>query len=231
MRSYKPEAVKTFAKELVLDRTEQPKQTGMVRASRPGLLGESQIFTNLTVRIGREKFWSVLESTCERTASEAHNNHVASNPDRSRILGVSVVERLYREYAGNPEALRTYVISVVSRAKNYLCFNENEVKRQGPGTTQGGFVSYLSVIFPEATELTEFREQLRQEFLNATPGAKDQVTSRPKPNEITLFSLTNLFPARFVADVGFLGDRYNSRITASDRHQARLELHAEGDET
>jgi hypothetical protein len=231
IRFYKPDAVKSFAKELVLDRVEQNKQTGMVRAALAGLLGESQNFSNFNTRIGKEKFSSVLESTCERTASEAHNNHVASNPERSRILGVSVVERLYREYAGNPEALRTYVISVVSRAKNYLCFNENEVKRQGPGTTQGGFVSYLSVILPEAPELQEFREQLRQEFRNATPGAKDEVTSRNKPNEITLVSLTNLFPARFVADVGFLGERYNSRTTGSDGTQARMELHGEGDGT
>jgi hypothetical protein len=229
IRFYKPDAVKAFGKELVLDRVEQAKQTGMVRAALAGLLGESQNFSNFNSKIGKEKFNSVLESTCERTAVEAHNNHVAANPERSRILGVSVVERLSREYAGNPEALRSYVISVVSRAKNYLCFNENEVKRQGPGTTQGGFVSYLSVILPEAPELGEFREQLRQEFRNATPGAKDEVTSRTKPNEITLVSLSNLFPARFVADVAFLKQRYESRTSGNDGPQAKMELHSEGD--
>jgi hypothetical protein len=57
------------------------------------------------------------------------------------------------------------------------------------------------------------------------------VTSRNKPNEITLVSLTNLFPSRFVADVGFLGERYNSRISGSDGQQARMELHGEGDGT
>ena len=232
IRFYNPSAVKAFAKELVLDRVEQAKQTGMVRAALAGMLGESQNFTNFNTKIGKEKFQSVLESACERTASEAHNNHVAANPERSRILGVSVVERLAREYAGNVEALRSYIISVVSRAKNYLCFNDNEVKRSGPGTFQGGgFVSYLAVILPEATELPEFREQLRQEIRNATPGAKDDVTSRNKPNEITLVSLTNLFPARFVADLGFLREKYNSRTTGSDGQQARLELHGEGDGT
>jgi hypothetical protein len=231
IRFYQPAAVKAFGKELVLDRVEHQKQTGMVRASLAGLLGESQNFSNFNTKIGKEKFAAVLESTCERTATEAHNNHVAANPDRARILGVSVIERLFREYAGNPEALRTYVISVVSRAKNYLCFNENEVKRQGPGTMQGGFVSYLSVILPEAMEMLEFREQLRQEIRNATPGAKDDVTSRNKPNEITLVSLTNLFPARFAADVGLLKEKYDSRINGSDGRQARMELHGEGDGT
>jgi hypothetical protein len=34
-----------------------------------------------------------------------------------------------------------------------------------------------------------------------------------------------------VADVGFLGERYNSRTSASDGQQARMELHGEGDGT
>jgi hypothetical protein len=63
IRFYKPDAVKTIAKELVLDRLEQAKQTGMVRASLAGLLGESQNFSNFNLRIGKEKFSSVLENS------------------------------------------------------------------------------------------------------------------------------------------------------------------------
>lgn len=231
IRFYKPDSVKDFTRALILDRTEQQKQTGAVRAALTSLLGESQNFATFNTRVSRDKFVTVLEGVCERNAIQAHNNHVAASAERSRILQVSIVERLYREYAGNPEALRGYVMSVVSRAKTYLCFNDAEVKRQGPGTMQGGFFHYLSIIVPEAPELQEFRQQLMQEFRNATPGAKDEVASRGRSNEITLVSLRNLFPARFVQDAQFLKERYEQRILNDTTGQARMELHTEGDGT
>jgi hypothetical protein len=229
IRFYQPTAVKDFTRALVLDRPTQAKQTGAVRNALVSLLGENQNFGTFNTRIGRDKFISVLETICERNAIEAHNTHVAASAERSRILEVSIVERLYREYGGNPEALRAYVMSVVSRAKSYLGFNDAEVKRQGPGTLQGGFFQYLSIIVPEAPELQEFRQQLMGEFRNATPGAKDEVTSRGRSNEITLVSLRNLFPLRYVADVQFLKERYDQRLGSDNTGQAKTELHTEGD--
>ncbi len=56
------------------------------------------------------------------------------------------------------------------------------------------------------------------------------MVSNPKrPNEITLISVTSAFPARFVQDVAFLRDCYDSRVSAGDGAQARFELHTEGD--
>jgi hypothetical protein len=229
IRFYNPTQVKDFTKALCRDKTEQQKQTNAVRAELAKLLGETPSFGAFNSRIGKQKFIGVLELTCERMAIEAHNNHVAGNPDRSRILGVSVIERLQKEYGGNPDSLRGYLIGVVSRAKNFLCFNEAEVKRQGPGVTGGGFVSYLSVILPEAKELAEFRAKLQDEIVNATPGAKEVVPSTDRPNTITMIALTNLFPARFVADVGFLHEKYRGRVDGPESAQARMELHGEGD--
>jgi len=230
IRFYNPETVKNFAKALVCDRTEQQKQTTTVRAALARLLGEDQNFSNLNLRIPKEKFIEVLESISLKNVTAAHNNYVAAHSDRARILQLNVLERLQREYTENPEALRAYLGSVVSRAKNHLCFNETEVTRQGPGTFQASeFVSYLSMILPEAPGLTDFLEWLRKEFQNAAPGAKDQVTSKGKSREITLVNITNLFPLRFVQQVGFLREKYEQRIKSSDSAQARMELHLEAD--
>jgi hypothetical protein len=81
------------------------------------LLGDSLTFTSFNVRIPREKFVAALESRCEENATDAHNAYVAESKDRQRILGVSVIERLNREYGGNREALRSYVIGILSHAK------------------------------------------------------------------------------------------------------------------
>ncbi len=229
IRFYEPEKVKDFAKALVRDRGEQQKQTATVRNEVAKLLGDTQNFATFNSRVNRPKFISVLEECCERSAVEAHNNLVAGNPDRQRILGVNVIERLQREYGGNPDSLRGYVINVVSRAKNYICFNDAEVRRQGPGTTGGGFTSYLSILLPEAKELGEFREQLKHELENAATGEKEIVPTTGRPNEITLVNITNLFPGRFVTDASFLREKYMQRVNGADGAQAKMELHAEGD--
>ncbi|HTD36329.1 MAG TPA: hypothetical protein VK669_02350, partial [Candidatus Limnocylindrales bacterium] len=165
-------------------------------------------------------------------AVQAHDAFVNANRDRDRILGVSVVERLQKEYGGNREALRGYVTGIVSRAKNYLVFNPAEVNRVVPGNEGlGPMFSYSTIILPDAPDQVEFRRTLAEEFLNARPGEKEIVTNPKRPNEITLINVTSAFPARDVQDVSFLKERYDARVGASDGEQARFELHSEGDGT
>jgi hypothetical protein len=118
---------------------------------------------------------------------------------------------------------------VLSHAKNYLRFNGNEESKRGPGTF-GTRVSSLSIILPDSQELPQFRETLKNEFSqNIQIAAKEVVKSTSRANEITLVTLTSLFPARYVEDVSFLKERYRQRVSGNDGEQARLELHAEGD--
>jgi len=229
VRFYKPGDVKDFVKTLVRDKAVQSKQTAAVRQTIIALLGDSLTFTSFNVRIPREKFVAALESTCEENATDAHNAYVAESKDRQRILGVSVIDRLNREYGGNPEALRSYVIGILSHAKNYLRFNGNEEGKRGPGTF-GSKVTALTIILPDSQELPEFRETLRNEFyVNTQIAAKEIIKSTDRPNEITLVTLTNLFPARYVEDVAFLQERYLLRTSGTDAEQARFELFGEGD--
>jgi hypothetical protein len=229
VRFYKPDVVKDFVKSLVRDKTLQTKQTAAVRQAIVGMLGESLTFASFNVRIPREKFVAVLESTCEQNATDAHNTYIAESKDRPRILGVSVIDRLSREYGGNPEGLRTYVIGILGHAKNYVRFNNNEESKRGPGT-YGSKVQSLTMILPDSQELPEFREKLRNEFnQNAQIAAKEVVKSTGRDNEITLVSLTNLFPARYVDDIAFLREKYDLRTTGTDGGQAKFELHSEGD--
>ncbi len=229
IRFYKPAVIKDFVKALIRDKTLQTQQTAAVRQALIALLGESLTFTSFNVRIPREKFTTALESTCEQNATDAHNTYVAESKDRPRVLGVSVIDRLQREYGGNPEALRSYVIGILSHAKNYVRFNGNEEGKRGPGTF-GSKVSALTIILPDAQELPEFRETLRSEFSqNAQTAAKEITKSAGRQSEITLVTLTNLFPARYLEDVAFLRDRYRQRVGGADGEQARFELHTEGD--
>jgi hypothetical protein len=183
------------------------------------------------VRISKRRFIEVMEATCERNATAAHNNAVAISKDP--ILRVSVVERLAREYGGNTDGLRGYIMSIVSRAKNYISWDEAQAQLVAPGVPAPSTarVSYLTIILPQAPDLADFRETLKQEFQNAKSGAKELVTSTQNPHEITLVHITNVFPARFVQNVGFLREKYERRATADGGELARMELHSEGDGT
>jgi hypothetical protein len=229
VRFYKPDDVKDLVKTLVRDKAAQSKQTAAVRQGIAALLGDNLTFTSFNVRIPRERFVAALESTCEQNATDAHNAYVAESKDRQRILGVSVIDRLNREYGGNPEALRSYVIGILSHAKNYLRFNGNEESKRGAGTF-GSKVTALTIILPDSQELPEFRETLRNEFnLNTQISAKEIIKSNERQNEITLVTLTNLFPARYVDDVAFLKERFVQRTSGADAEQSRFELFGEGD--
>jgi hypothetical protein len=192
-------------------------------------LGQTRNFTSFNTKISKRRFIEVLEATCEQSAITAHNNAVAINKDP--ILRVSVVERLAREYGGNIDLLRRYIRSIVSRAKNYLSWNEAEAQLSTPGIppTHTARASYLTIILPEAPNLPEFRETLRRELQDAKSGEKELVTSTQNPHEITLVNITNVFPARFVQNVAFLKERYERRTSGDDRESAQMELHSEGD--
>lgn len=230
IRLYKPEIIKEFARTLTAENAEQQKQSTAVRAALATLLGEDQSFAGFSRRLPQQKFIDVLEATSLKSLNAAHEGYVAAHPHLPRVLHVNIVERFLREYAAKPEALRGYISSVVSRVGNSLCFNDAEVNREGPGTFAGRrFVSYLSVILPEAPDFAEFRELLRKEFYNATSGAKDEVTSKGRLHEITLVHVTNLFPVRFVQEVALLRQKYERRVRSSDSVRARMELHLESD--
>ncbi len=228
VRFYKPSAIKDFARNLERDKAEQQKQTAAVRAGLADLLGDTQDFATFNKRLPKTRFIDALEIICQQRSSEAHNAFVASNRSRAPILQVSVIDRLFREYGGNREALRTYILGVVSRARNYLRMNPAEVQAVGPGIPQQtqSCMSCFTIILPEAPEMPEFREILRQEFENAKTGVKEVVANHQKPDEITLINITNLFPIRFVADVAFLKQEYDRRKADP---LSSMELHGEGD--
>ena len=58
----------------------------------------------------------------------------------------------------------------------------------------------------------------------------DVIQNDLKRNEITLVSIVNLFPLRFLRPVAMLRDRYEKRVESGGA-RARLEVHLEGDGT
>jgi hypothetical protein len=229
VRFYSPELVRTITKNLIKDENEQRTQTNRVRMSLIGRLGENPNFALFNQRIGVPALVDVLDDECARNARIAHNNLV-QNP-KEKLLGVSIIERLKERYAGGSQELKSYVTELVSRAGNYISFEASEVGKKSSGIATGAqtAVSMMSVIMPKAPEEAEFVSRLKGVFQGSRSGEVEIIDSDVRPNEIVLVSLTNLFPLRYVRQLGFLKQKYDLKINGSNAQRAKLELHLEGD--
>jgi hypothetical protein len=119
-------------------------------------------------------------------------------------------------------------------AGNYLDFDPGEVNRVAPGIPAGvpTRVSQVMVIIPKAQEYPGFVGNLRNLFRQQLAGTipVEIIESDAKPNEITLISVTNLFPLRYIKPLRFLKERYDTRLSQTDKpERVKLELHCEGD--
>lgn len=237
VRFYDPDAVKASAKILSTDLAEQKKQAGKVRTRLADALGEKQSFTAFNAKISEGRFIDILESSCDESAVESHADFIARHPDRGRLLQVSLIEMLAKEYGAGDERLRSYAQSIMAMAKNYLKLDSSQIQLVAPGIpaanddTNAVCVSNLTIIAPEAPEAAEFRKKFCGALGNATTSTAQVVTNRGRSQEITLIGITNVFPARFVSVVDFLRKKYDDRVNSPQRNRALLELHAEGSDT
>ncbi len=238
VRFYDPEFAKAFSKTLSTDLTAQKKQAGRVRSRIAELLGEKQTFSAFNTKVTLGRFTDVIESTCDESAVEAHEEFVARHPDRGRLLRVSLIEMLQKEYDGSPERLRSYATNIMAQAQDYLELDQTQKDWSGPGIPvasnpeNGVCISNLTIIAPESPEAAGFRTSFCEALKNATKlknaaiVQKQVVTNKNRPQEVTLINITNVFPARFVSVVGFLRQKYEDRVRTGAR--AFLELHSEG---
>ena len=227
---YNPGSVKEFTRQLTRDKMTQHAQATDVRQTIVGHLGETPDFTAFNSRIPKQRLIDIMEARCEESAVNAHNNLIAADKDKARQLGVNIIEKLYREYGSNEEGLRKYINNLVNRAGNYLIFDPLEATKVGPGIPASpSKISQFTVILPKAPEWPDFLTRLREIFRGSLTSHVEIIESEAKPHEIALISITNLFPLRFVKQLQFLKERYDSRTGGSDSGRAKLELHCEGD--
>jgi hypothetical protein len=228
IRFYDPVHVKAVGRRLVVDEAEQKTQTGRVRAALAEKLGPDSGFAGFNQRISESTFLDVLETVCEDNARIAHQNLV-QNP-KERLLGVSIIDKLRDRYGADPQELKSYVTELVNRAGNFIALEPLEMHRAAPGIPVGvpTAVSKFTVILPRAPEQAEFAKVLKGALREAKSGDVEIIEADARPNEITLVSITNLFPLRYLKPLKFLEEKYRRRIETGGS-RARLELHTESD--
>jgi len=229
VRFYNAEHVRVFSRDLDKDASVQKNQSQGIRDALIEQIASEPSFAAFHTRISRQRFFNVLEQKSTLSSQIAHDNMIASDHNRQSLLGVNVIGQLEREYSGKTEELRKFVNDLVQSAGNYLEFDPQAVIIGNDNVVK---VSQFIVIMPNAGEHIEFAETLKTMFRDHLKGGipVEIVQSDTKPNEITLLSITNLFPLRYAKMVRFLKEKYDLRISnANNPDQIKLELHGEGD--
>jgi hypothetical protein len=150
-----------------------------------------------------------------------------------KVLKVSIIKRLKERYGDNAQDLRSYVEELVRWAGKNISFDDTEKQKKGPGIPDSPTAaSMMSIIMPPSLDNVDFVHRLKEVFKNARAGTggAEIIDCDDRPNEITLVSLTNLFPLRYVKQLAFLKEQYDQRMK-NDERRAKIELHLEGDGT
>jgi len=229
VRFYKPDAVRKLGERFQKDQEEQRNQIKQVRDALIARMGANASFKKFNEALSLSVFVDTLEGECETFVKRYHDMNVAQNP-HEKLLGASIIEKLKDEYGGNIEKLRSFMADLVAFAGNYVIFDENDAKRQESGIPQGPTrVSHFMVLMPNPAEYREFITHVEEALRRSRREGVEIVHSDHRSNEITMISITNLFPLRYLQAAHFLKEKYDLRMDSSDADRLKLELHLEGD--
>ncbi len=229
IRFYQPDMVRKIAERFVKEENVQKGQTGHVRSFLVNKIGENPGFRAFNKNISVIGLMDSLATECEERVKTTHEKLIQVSAEK--LLGVSIIERLKNQYSANQQELRSFVKNLVEFAGNYISFADKEKNKRGPGISEKvTCASNFTAILPKAPEHSDFMETLKKTLKESrAQGEVTIVESDLKQNEITLISITNLFPLRFITQIQNLKDKYDRRISGSDSERAKLELHLEGD--
>lgn len=226
IRFYEPEQVRRVTRDLLIDESVQKSQTAKVRQDLVALLGETPSFSLLDERMSAGELANRILHSAEENARVAHDTQI--NDARRRIRGVSIVAKLRERYDHDAQALGAYVTSLVREAGCFLKTSSSERNRSGPGIpSTPSLLEQWIVVIPRAPEHSDFVGQLKQAFRRAQSGALEFIEVEGKQNEITIISLKNLFPLRYLEIVPTLRDEYERRVKANPARYG-FEVHGEG---
>ncbi len=220
--------VEAVRRKLTLNEDEMRTHTATVRARIATALGQQTSFSAFTRRFNEADIRNILIATSEEDVASAHQRLVTQRSER--VVGVSVIDKLRDQWGDNSDRINRETLQLVQSAGRFVVFDEAEQNRSFPGRHGGPrAVESFAVMMPMPAEHESFVKLLQAGFRNARAGGDVTfISSGERANSLTLVSLVNLFPLRFVRLIRALKARYDERLQGQGRERAILEIHTEG---
>ena len=232
IRYYDSQVVKKFSDRIVRDQDIQKRQTSVVRDKIVKQLGAEPTFTKFNERISDEFLRETLESIAHEQSVAAHDELITNK--KEKIIGVNIIEKLYEQYGNDQNSLKDFIRGIVNYSGTLISFKGDEERTIPHSDTIGTNikVSRLSISIPATKDISPtFIKNLENAFKESTANPNVQFDYNGKSNEIVILSTVCAFPLRFVNDIHYLRQKYDSQLKMENEEISRLVLHIEGDGT
>lgn len=176
---------------------------------------------------GINRLFELVERQSGETVAMVHNASVTDRMGLGGVLGMNLLERIFKRFSNNPDALRKEVENFVNQAISTLYLDQTAPQ---PANLAGAAMltmprKNLLVLLPQPPlEADSFsrgeHERFIREFKEAVKGAVSgnesiDFAESNNPREITIIALNYWMAVRFAACVKKLKERYEEKVSGS----------------
>ncbi|MGZ8189627.1 MAG: tubulin-like doman-containing protein [Methylococcaceae bacterium] len=181
---------------------------------------------------GINRLFELIEQQSADTVVTAHNANVSDKMSLGGVLGMNLLERIFKRFGNNPDALKQEVASFVNKAISTLYLDQAAPQPAGlAGTSMQTMPrkSLLVLLPPPPLEADSANrsdhEKFIREFKDAVKGSVEgdirvDFAESNSPREITIIALNYWMAARFAACVANLKKRYEEKISGNTDNAA-----------
>ena len=242
VRFYDPGSTKEWVAKLNRNEDHQMQHASKIRKNLKDKLGNNHDFGTFVDRLDAVTIADELIKNAEEYATIVHDQDEDKN---ERVFNVNIYEKLKEEFLGNEDKMIKFASEIVKMAGCYVGgINENEKNKVDEGipnvktlfqqlaivlpTPKFNLKSYEKIEEQDNSEV-KFQKQLLKAFKAASPNDLQMFNFVPSDHdnkEITLISLKNLFPLRYLSHIKFLKDKYDYYIKSNP--DTSFVVHLEG---
>lgn len=155
--------------------------------------------------------------------TQAYITAKLENPDdeENQLLGVNVLERIKQE-CPTDQQLKAYLDKIVDSCRVFMQFNQSEFGRVPEGQQITNMGQGVQICLPEYDDPTNFRDKfiklLRGKFAGTIFKENSIALNGKKKNQIVIIMINSGFPLRFVQNVNYLKEQYDSMTSEHNVH-------------
>ena len=242
VRFYNPGATKEWVEKLNRNEDHQKQHATSIRKRLRDKLGTNPDFGTFVERLDAVSISDDLIKNAEEYAKIIHDQ---DQDKKERVFNVNIYEKLKEEFLGNEDKMIKFASELVKMAGCYAGgINENEKNKVDEGIPNvKTLFQQLAIVLPtpkfnlksydkieeQDNPDVKFQKQLLKAFKDASPNDLQMFNFVPSDHdnkEITLISLKNLFPLRYLSHIGFLRKKYDYYLKSNPN--TSFVVHLEG---
>ena len=224
IKNYNPKKVHNMAIAAIANENDNNARIAIMGEGLVGMLNpEKRNFHEVAEKMKAGNIIAMLEEKSLEVVNKFFDTGVGKDyiPQYEKLIGVNIIEKLEKEFSGNPEGLKDKLEQLVRHAAITNIHEEAEVN-MGPRIRSSMFV-----ILPDYDQNPAFLQEVEDEIRSLTTEGNLQVSRGGNSNEIVIINLeTNLTP-RYLDIVGKLRKSYERLINSKQGKVARFETQLE----